>query len=154
MSGRNPLKEQILAALDAGSTDTEVARKLGCPAELVRAIRAAQRSRARVIADTEAKLRRTRVTGSLIEVEVAPQGVVVEDWHDREGFSKYGAPLSEGRGRPRTKSDRIRAARALARQREFQHPDGSPNVYRIAKTMGWNERSLERVLEGIGKNKY
>jgi hypothetical protein len=105
----------------------------------------------RIRRQTEERLARARAEGCLTEAEVAPQGVIVEDYHDRKGFSEYGAPLSEGRGRPRMTSEQIRAARALARQREFQHPNGKPNQRKIARTMGWNERSVIRALESRQK---
>jgi hypothetical protein len=129
--------------------------------------RSAQALERRIRARTRAQLRRARAEGTLHEVEL-PAGVVRAevrlDARTLVGveLEPLGVAVSceigpvryerehRGRGRPQ-KSELAREARALAEQREFQHPDGEPNKTKIAKQLRWNERGVGRALEGRRK---
>jgi hypothetical protein len=136
----------------------------------------ARRLEDKIRRETKARLLKAKAEGRLVKVKLAPQGVVVEvqaraagthveaelaeqgvvasgdvarvrwleedPWHDHREQGRPPEPETEGR---------TRAAHALARQREFQHPNGEPNVYKIARSLGWNDRSVGRALKSRQK---
>jgi hypothetical protein len=101
----------------------------------------AQALERRVKADAEARLNRARAEGRrVVEGVVAPQGVVaggeVGPVYVRDPWKEHG----KGHGRRQ-------AIRALARDPDFQHPDGTPNLKKIARGIGCDRKDVRKALE-------